>query len=387
MYLAPYGVGLGHASRLVMVADMLKDSGIEVQFSSFGEAASYVAMHGYKCNAVAPVEFAWNPAGGFSVKDSLAHIPRWFANFWRQVNQEIRFMSQSVPDIVLSDSRLSPIVAARILKIPSIVILNQIKLLLSPRLRDFAISRFFEDIIGEFLGSLWNLADRILVPDLPPPNTISAHNIQGTASAGHSLEYVGFAAPIIHTSRESIEKVTESLGLDYKRPVVFVHVSGPSQTRMPLVDIGLRAAAILEDKVQFIISEGRPGGKVQPVKCGKSCWYYEWCPVRDEIFSLCDVAVLRGGHVTLSQAIHFGRPVITVPIDNHGEQLGNSSKVAEMGVAKMLSPKKLSAEELAGAIGEILADRRYAEKALQLKLIAEKMNGIENVANVVRSYI
>ena len=41
-YLAPYGVGLGHASRLVMVADHLRQDDVDVRFSSYGEAASYI---------------------------------------------------------------------------------------------------------------------------------------------------------------------------------------------------------------------------------------------------------------------------------------------------------------------------------------------------------
>ena len=82
--------------------------------------------------------------GGFSVKDSIANIPVWFANFSRQVNQEIRNILKCNPDIVLSDSRLSPLVAARFLKVPSVVILNQIKLLLSPRLHDFAARVFLK---------------------------------------------------------------------------------------------------------------------------------------------------------------------------------------------------------------------------------------------------
>jgi UDP-N-acetylglucosamine--N-acetylmuramyl-(pentapeptide) pyrophosphoryl-undecaprenol N-acetylglucosamine transferase len=120
-YFAPYGVGLGHASRLLMVADHLKQEGINVQFSSYGEAVSYVSMRGYKCAAVSPVEFAWSMEGGFSVKDSIANIPVWFANFSRQVNQETRNIAECNPDIVVSDSRLSPLMAARLLKVPSVV--------------------------------------------------------------------------------------------------------------------------------------------------------------------------------------------------------------------------------------------------------------------------
>ena len=47
---------------------------------------------------------------------------------------------------------------------------------------------------------------------------------------------------------------------------------------------------------------------------------------------MSNLLVLRGGHVAISQAIQFGKPVITIPIENHGEQLGNSEKIAEIGV-------------------------------------------------------
>ncbi|MDQ3836118.1 MAG: hypothetical protein M3270_04195, partial [Thermoproteota archaeon] len=59
-YLAPYGVGLGHASRLVLLAEYLKKDGIKIQFSSYGEAVSYITLRGYECVNVSPVEFAWS---------------------------------------------------------------------------------------------------------------------------------------------------------------------------------------------------------------------------------------------------------------------------------------------------------------------------------------
>src|SRR5919112_886019 len=213
-YFAPYGVGLGHASRLLMVADHLRQEGINVQFSSYGEAASYVSMLGYKCATVSPVEFAWSMEGGFSVKDSIANVPKWFTNFSRQVNQETRNILAYSPDIVVSDSRLSPLISARLLKVPSVVVLNQIKLLLSPRLHDFTAPRIFENMVGEFLGSMWAMADRVLVPDLPPPYTLSAHNIWDIGSASRKVEYIGFASPRPTANKEDMTKVVDNLGFD-----------------------------------------------------------------------------------------------------------------------------------------------------------------------------
>jgi UDP-N-acetylglucosamine--N-acetylmuramyl-(pentapeptide) pyrophosphoryl-undecaprenol N-acetylglucosamine transferase len=386
-YFAPYGVGLGHASRLLMVADHLRQEGINIQFSSYGEAVSYVSMLGYKCATVSPVEFAWSMEGGFSVKDSIANIPVWFANFSRQVNQETRNMLGCNPDIVVSDSRLSPLMSARLLKVPSVVVLNQIKLLLSPRLRDLVASRIFENLVAEFLGSMWAMAERVLVPDLPPPYTLSAHNVWHIGSASRKLEYVGFASPRPQVNREQVIKTTNMLGFDRSRPLVFVHISGPVQTRPALLKVAVETAKRLDPKIQFVISAGKPGGISHPRRIGRLSWYYEWCPVRDEIFAASDLLVLRGGHVALSQAIQFGKPVVTVPIENHGEQLGNCAKIEELGAGVMLHPKQLRSAQLADAIEKVLGDSNYNKKATELQRLAEGLNGIDNVVKIVRSYI
>lgn len=386
-YFAPYGVGLGHASRLVMVADQLQNNDVRVRFSSFGEAASYITMRGYECATVAPVEFAWSMEGGFSIKNSLANIPLWFVNFSRQVSQETRNMTAYSPDIIVSDSRLSPLLAAKLLRIPSIVILNQVKLLLSPRLRELAVARLFEKMVGELLGSMWNMADRVLIPDLPPPYTISAHNVWEVGSTAPRLEYIGFTSPKPFVTEGEVNRVVKKLEFDRSRPVVFIHVSGPAGTRMALLRVALQASKMLDSKIQFVISEGNARGSTEPRKVGESGWYYEWCPVRDEIFAMSELVVLRGGHVALSEAIQFGRPVVTVPIENHGEQLGNSAKIAELGMGVMLRPKGLKAEQLASSISEVLGNPQYRRKAAELQKMTEKLNGIENVVQIVRSYL
>lgn len=386
-YLAPYGVGLGHASRLVMVADRLRQGNVQVQFSSYGEAADYVAMRGYRCAAVPPVEFAWSVEGGFSIKQSIAQIPLWFTNLARQVNTETRNMTMYGPDVILSDSRLSPLFAAKLMGIPSIVLLNQVKLLLSPRLRELAISRLFEKMVGEFLGSMWSLADRILVPDLPPPYTISAHNVWEVGSAAAKIEYIGFTAPRPHVAESQVRAVADMLSFDRSKPVVFVHISGPMETRMPMIRIALEAAEKMENAVQFVFSEGRPGGSTEPRKVGRCSWYYEWCPVRDEVFALSDLVVMRGGHTALSQAIQFGKPVVTIPIENHGEQLGNSEKVASLGLGAMVHPKKVKPEQIVQAIQMVLGNPEYARKVAELMKMTESLNGIENVVRIVESYL
>ena len=371
----------------MLVAEQLRNLGATSKFSSFGEAAKYVSSLGYECNLVPSLEFVWTSEGHFSITSSIAHIPTYFVNFSRQVNHEVSHMIEFQPDIVVSDTRLSPVFASKILQVPSIVVLNQIRLLLSPRLRQYRVARSFEAINGEVLGLGWTMTDKILVPDLPPPYTISENNIWGTNSIRNKLEYVGFISPRTSITESNMKKVCSELGLNRAKPIVFVHVSGPMETRMPLVSLAMDACKNLEDDVQYIISAGYPGGNPCPKSIHGRGWFYEWCPVKDEIFSLSDLIVLRGGHAGISQAIRYGKPVVAIPIKNHGEQLGNSEKITSLGLGIAVTTKPLYPEHITDAINLVLVEPYYQRKAHKLMELSENLNGVNNIVNIVRSYL
>jgi UDP-N-acetylglucosamine--N-acetylmuramyl-(pentapeptide) pyrophosphoryl-undecaprenol N-acetylglucosamine transferase len=385
-YFAPYGVGLGHANRLVTIANRLNGNKASIEFSSYGEAESFIKMHGFTCKLSPAIELVWSGDNGFSIKNSLGNVPSWFTNFIRQVNSEIQNLVLFRPDIVISDTRLSPIISARLLKIPSIVILNQVKLLLSPRLRKLTIARIFEKMNGEFLGGIWNLSDRLLIPDLPPPYTISENNIWDCDSIRKKAEYVGFTTSISDPTLQALNAVVSTLGINKSRPLVFIHISGPPLTRFSLISKILEAIGDNKSEIQYIISEGKPHGKTQPRKISKLVSYYEWCPVKDEIYRLCDCVVMRAGHTAISQAIQYGKPVVVIPIQNQGEQIGNAEKVSKLGIGKKLDPTSMKAQDIISAIKEVLNNDDYLNNIKKIKTLADDMNGIENVIKIIRSY-
>ncbi|HEY5631552.1 MAG TPA: hypothetical protein VIR31_05445, partial [Nitrososphaeraceae archaeon] len=67
-------------------------------------------------------------------------------------------------------------------------------------------------------------------------------------------------------SEEQINKVANGLGLNRSRPVIFIHISGPIETRTPIIRIILEACKSLRREVQYIISEGKPKGNLEPKK-------------------------------------------------------------------------------------------------------------------------
>ena len=195
------------------------------------------------------LSLSWTSEGAFSIKKSIASLPYLFPNFSRQLNAEIRNIAACRPDLVVSDTRLSPLIISKALQVPSIVILNQIRLLLSPSLRKIRIARLYEEINGQLLGALWSYADKILIPDLPPPMTISEKNIWSVNTTSCKVKYVGFTAPNPIVVSRRLEEASQMLHLSSERPFIFLHISGPEPTRRPLTNLVLSALKELRTKV------------------------------------------------------------------------------------------------------------------------------------------
>ena len=372
---------------MLLLAEQVKKLGYEVFFSSFGEATDFLRHNGFRCERVPPLELSWTSEGAFSIKKSIASLPYLFPTFSRQLNAEIRNIAACRPDLVVSDTRLSPLIISKALQVPSIVILNQIRLLLSPSLRKIRIARLYEEINGQLLGALWSYADKILIPDLPPPMTISEKNIWSVNTTSCKVKYVGFTAPNPIVVSRRLEEASQMLHLSSERPFIFLHISGPEPTRRPLTNLVLSALKELEPKLQYAISEGKPGGNTRPQKISNSGWYFEWCPIRDELFSLCDALVIRAGHASISQSIQFGKPFLCIPIENHGEQLANSDKISELKIGISLRQDGLTLNSIKEAIMALIVNEQYRRNVSHLMRIAKGMNGVQNIVNEVRPYL
>lgn len=370
-----------------MLAEQCRRLGYDVFFSSFGEATDYLMENGYQCERVPPLELSWTSGGAFSIKRSIASLPYQFSNFSRQLNAEIRNIAAFQPDLVISDTRLSPLVISKAFRIPSIVILNQIKLLLSPSLRTHRIARLYEEFNGQLLGSLWSFADKILIPDLPPPMTISGQNIWSVRTASRKIKYVGFTAPDPAVVPQRLEEARQMLNIRSDKPFIFLHISGPEPTRKPLTELVMMAFKDLEPEIQYVISEGKPGGDISPKKISGSGWYFEWCPIKDELFSLCDALVARAGHASISQSILFGKPILCIPIENHGEQISNSDKVSGLKIGISLRQDRLSLDSVKKSVLNLIYDERYRRNVLNLMRIARQLNGVDNIMNEAKDYL
>ena len=386
VYFSVFGSGLGHVTRTKEIASSLRQiSDISYIYSTFDEAYDYLVEHNEPVVKSPSVDLEWNKAGGFSARDSFLHAPVIIMDFARQVSFEARNITRFKPEVVVSDTRLSAVLAAATNSFPIITILNQFKILFPPRFRAVAVSSYYERIAGDFLGLLWSLSDEVLMPDLPPPYTIGEANVAGT-DVSDKVQYVGFMTPRISVPASRLEDTRRKLKID-DRPLVFLQISGPRATKKRFVETSISAADELSRQYNVVISTGDPLGSDSPRRLSNDAWLYEWCPVKDELFVLCDVLVARSGHTTIGQCIELGKPAVLVPIYNHSEQLANAHKFQKLGLGLEIRSESLSAQLLAEYIGKCFKETSFKSNVERLKRVAEEYHGVETAARTVDRFL
>lgn len=379
VYLAAFGSGMGHASRMSALAERLTPSGDEVAFSSSGEVTGWLRGRGYTCNELPLVDVAFTEAGAFSATETLKFLPRTAARFVEQLQLEVANLATFGPDVVLSDSVASTVVASRLLGLRTVVLLNQLRLVSSPRTPEVVAKPLSAAsvVVG---GFFWSLCDEVLIPDLPPPYTISERNLWNAGRSSARARYIGLLTP--KTAAADAEDLPEAWRREKRKRKVFWQISGPPATRRPFLTRALEVAKALEDDYLFVITAGNPGGPRDPTPVPGG-YLYQWCNSAGAFIGSCDAVVSRAGHVSVSDCMLRAKPSILVPIKSQTEQMGNAGKAQRLGVAIALEEGALDP----GTVGEALralSEGPYSERAKEMKRLAEGYDALGSILDVLR---
>ncbi len=387
IYAGVFGSGLGHITRILSIAQRIQNElGVELLYSTFDEALDLLeSLHEHVVHSPS-VGVKWNITGGFSGSDTLVRFPAYLFTFSRQTAFEAERISGFNPRVVLSDSRLSTLFAAKARLYPAVTILNQFKILFPPRFRRQRLSLFFERIESDVLGLLWSLSNEVLFPDLPPPYTLGEANVAGTDVAG-KVKFTGFMSPKIKSmSLEEAVQIKRLLGFD-SRPIVFMQISGPEPTKPPFIESAVKSAQLLSEEFNIVISKGVPFGSTMPSKLRNGVWVYDWCPIKDQLFLLSNMLVARAGHTTLSQCVENAKPAVVVPIYNHSEQLWNAEKFEKMGQGLAIRSEDLNPNRLAEYVRRCYSDPSYLENTEKLQSISKKYDGIGTTIEILKEFL
>jgi UDP-N-acetylglucosamine--N-acetylmuramyl-(pentapeptide) pyrophosphoryl-undecaprenol N-acetylglucosamine transferase len=373
VYIGCFGSGLGHATRMLEIAERLIKDGNAVRFSSSGEVADFISARGYECNRLPLADVKYFENKGVSLKASMVGSPQLLASTYRQLYLELGNMKRFGADVVLSDSSASTVFAARSLKIQVYTIINQLNLAAPESSRKVGATILSGGITAT-LSKIWELSDAILVPDLPPPYTISESSLWGRV--GKNVRYVGF----LHGSEPLEDDATSGAFASDPRPKIFWQVSGPPQTRSFMVKAGEAASRALGGGYVFVITEGNPAGARSPASY-KWGWKFGWCDAPQAYLEACDVFVSRAGHGSIAKAIAASKPSLLVPIPNQTEQAGNAAKAVRLGVAMSIQQNRLNMESLRDAF-EALRREPFLSRARSMGRVAARFDATETIVGL-----
>lgn len=386
VYFAPNGIGLGHVGRCVPVARRLRENGAEVVFSTYREGIGYVERENFPLIKAPPIGFQVKPDGSVDFTQTAINPGPFLATFTllKQLNAEIRTIEGFKPDVVVSDSRASPLLAGRLLRVPGICILNQFQPIVPRRKRLLLLSRFADAVTLTLVGKIWTGGNTVLIPDFPQPYTISIGNLTIPKPYRKNVKLIG---PILPTKPEELparEEICEKLNLPTDRPIIFAAVSGPTAEKAFVTGVLRRILLEFPEDYEIILSLGYPSADSKPIRHG-NVTIYKWVPNRFEYLKACDLVIGRAGHGTITQCMCYGKPMILVPTPGHTEQISNAKQAESIGVAKIVLQNRLSREKLLQNVKATLQGK-MVERAAEVQEEVLKYDGLENaVQNVIEA--
>ena len=383
IYFGSCGMGLGHVSRSVPIAQEVVRHGGEVLISTYLEGVHYVNNYGLPVVAAPDLSMDVDVTGSIDIKaTTLLSGIESILTFLDQVRFEIQTMQAFDPHLVFSDTRLSSIYAARLLKIPIVLLLNQF-LPRVPREKDTTFFRLLDGTILTTLGRSWALSSLILIPDFPEPYTISLDSLRIPRRVGARVKLVGSILQQSPGNNHRVEEIRKSLGVEEGQKLVYAGISGPRAEKIPLINLLIPILSKFPDRYKVIMSLGIPNGGSKPIKMGKLT-LIPWIENRFDYLEACDVVISRGGHETLMQSISYGKPSIIIPVPKHPEQYGNARRAMEMKVAKAMHQKDLTLDHLVQRVDDVLGSSVMRQV---LDEINEKEHLEDGLARTIESLV
>lgn len=287
VYVAPCGIGLGHITRCEPIADALVSQGAEVVYSTYSDGLDYARRRGLPTLPTVPIGFKAKEDGtvDFKMTAATSGFSLGVRRFLRQLTAEIRNIKRFKPDVVLSDSRVSSLIAGELMGVPVALILNQfrVEIVKKPSAKKISpVERLFFLIVNifwlffrTFLGGVWARSDLMLIPDFPAPYTISASNLAIPRRYKKKVKLIGPIVSDEPRERPSGGALNGSLFFASRKPLIYAAISGPKTERTVLADLLLESLRRFPSEYEVVASRGEPNGSSAPVRDG-NLTVYDW---------------------------------------------------------------------------------------------------------------
>jgi len=293
-----YGVspiGLGHATRSLVVIEELKRRGAEVNVFSGGKAADFLRSNGVPVEDIVddPVPTVID---GEMRRVSLWYIRSWFANRKTLARTE-RVFDAHKPDLVVCDEEFSGLVIAGRRATKRVFITDELML-------GFArswIARKIEQRVERWYRNLQDSVDLLIIPD-----------------SGEDSGNKRFVGPIVRAQTQTSPEVRAKHNLPQGKMILFsMSGSGIGRDLASKVAVSMKEARV-EDT--FLVVTGNRGPRIT----GEGVFDLGLVSDNQDLIACSDLVVSTAGKSTIDEAAAAGTPIVVIPIKHHAEQERNA---------------------------------------------------------------
>ncbi|MEU9886464.1 glycosyltransferase [Sphaerisporangium sp. NPDC051011] len=128
---------------------------------------------------------------------------------------------------------------------------------------------------------------------------------------------------------------------------------------------------------RYIVSKGPLH---EEIKLADNMWGAEVVP-QTKVLPLVDLVITHGGNNTTTEALHFGKPMILLPL--FWDQYDNAQRIHELGLGVRLSTYTFTDEELISALDRLLGDTALRVRLAEAGEEIRRRDGLRRAADLI----
>jgi UDP:flavonoid glycosyltransferase YjiC (YdhE family) len=164
---------------------------------------------------------------------------------------------------------------------------------------------------------------------------------------------------------------------DGEGPLVLV---APSTSQDPECELLQGALDALADEPVRVLATTNRHRPTRPIVVPGNAKVVEWM-LYSQAMEIADVVICHGGHGTVARALAAGKPLLVCPaVGDMGE---NAARVVWSGTGLSIPRRVMSRQAIRLATRELIADRRFTERAKEIAAWSELNDGAAAAADLV----
>jgi len=99
------------------------------------------------------------------------------------------------------------------------------------------------------------------------------------------------------------------------------------------------------------------------------------------VLPVCDLVITHGGNNTVTECLHFGKPMVVLPL--FWDQYDNAQRVHELGLGIRLDTYRFTDSQMHGALERLLGDGRLHARLAAAAATIQRRDGVRKAADLI----